>query len=95
MAAAPEPRVSVANSAMTSAEVDPGWFSRASVRSWVSRLPSPSTMRAYSIWPASIIIPASCMALTKPRQALARSKFRHDVGRSRAWCTATAADGSR
>ncbi len=63
--------------------------------SWTSRAPSPSTTSAYSIRPASIIIAASCMPLRNPRQALATSKFMHIGGRPSAWCTATAADGSR
>ena len=59
------------------------------------RLPSPSTTRAYSIWPASIIVAASCMPLTKPRQALDRSKFMQADGRPSWWWTATALLGSR
>ena len=35
------------------------------------------------------------MPLTKPRQALARSKFRQLVGRPSAWWICTAVDGSR
>ena len=58
-------------------------------------VPSPSTTRAKSICPASIIVAASCMPLRKPRQALARSKFMQVDGRSSIACTATAEDGSR
>ncbi len=38
--------------------------------------PSPSTIRAYGIWPASIAVAARWIALTKPRHALPRSKLR-------------------
>ena len=41
------------------------------------------------------MVPASWMPLTKPRQALARSKLRQPGGRPSSWCTTTAADGSR
>ncbi len=92
--AEPEPRVSVAKSEKRSAAVVSSDCSRANVRSWTVRLPSPSTISAYSICPDSIIIAASCIPLTKPRHALDRSKFRQDVGSPSSWWTATAADGS-
>ena len=46
IAAAPEPRVSVANCASTSSRVASGRASRARVTSWVCRAPSPSTISA-------------------------------------------------
>ncbi len=95
MATAPEPSVSAANSRMTSFEVVPGSLRRAMVFSCTTRESSPSTTRAYSTTPASIMAPASSMPLTKPRQALVTSKFWHDVGSPSPWCTETAVDGSR
>jgi hypothetical protein len=95
IAAAPEPRVRVANCASTSSREASGRASRSRVTSWVWRAPSPSTISAWSIWPASIMTAASWIPLRKPRQALARSKLRQDVGRPSAACTAAAADGSR
>ena len=41
------------------------------------------------------MVPASCIALTNPRHALDRSKFRHDEASPNWWWTSTAALGSR
>ena len=40
------------------------------------------------------MFPATWSVFTKPRQALERSKLRHELGRSRAWWTVTADEGS-
>lgn len=94
-AAAPEPSVRLANSLMKSLRFRPPWFRRSMVLSCTWSASSPSTTRAYLIWPESIMPAATLMALTKPRQAFAMSKLIADVGRPRPWCSRTATEGSR
>ena len=95
MAAAPLPRVRVANWLITSRAVVSGRSRLRRVFSWTGRLSSPATTTAYRISPESIIAAASSMPLRKPRQALAMSKLGQELGRPSAWCTPEAVDGSR
>ncbi len=94
-AAAPEPSVRLANSAMKSLRLTPSPRRRFTVVTWTSSASSPSMMSAYLIWPESIIVPARLMALTNPRHALAMSKLMADDGSPSPWCRRTATDGSR
>ncbi|MNW64365.1 hypothetical protein D3C74_426440 [compost metagenome] len=63
--------------------------------SCVALASSPATISAYLICPESIMFAARLMPLTKPRHALATSKFIAEDGRPRPLCTLDATDGSR
>ena len=94
-AAAPDPRVREANWLLKSARVEPLAFSRSIVPRWTCSTSSAPTIRAYLIWPESIMPAAIVMALTKPRQALVMSKFMHAGGRPRLWWIPVETAGSR
>ena len=92
--AAPEPRVSDANSSRYSARVMPSRCRCLTVFSRSAFVDSPATTIAYSIWPESIIAAAIVMPLTKPRHAFVTSKFIAWVPRPSSLWIDTATEGS-